>query len=310
MGVSSGSSQQSGFSQYQSNPVNLQSPYYTGLSPFVAGGLQNIATGLGTPSGSTGMPGTEGYGFINPFTVNGQASNSSSNPLVAALSGAEGLDLGRLSSLITGGTPGQGNDLLASTSPVLAQMLGPNYARDLATSPQTQGAIQGAINPLETSFKNTTIPGLQSKFVAAGQNPNAPTGSSAFDRAANEAQSNLLAQEGAISSGITNSAYQTGLQQQSGAVNQAASVGTQEINNVLSDMQAQALPRLVQQYGINAGLQLYQSQVQSMLQSLGLSGQVSQPAIAYQSSGNGSSSGSSKNGGLSLGGFNPVPGFK
>ena len=308
----------SGSSNFSSTPLNLQNPAFTALAPGVASDFTNLTGGLF---------GLSGVGANNPFSVNGIPSGSPGNPLVAGMSGNEGGNLSIANDLTTGMVPGGGNNALASGLQTALGFLNPNYPASLASSPQTQAAINAAINPLINTFQQQTIPGITGQFTAAGQRTgggagasgtnmsvndfnqqtgmgqaisgNPGQGSSAFDQARVNAENNLMAQEGAVAGGITNQAYQTGLQQQSNAINQSSALGTQEINNVIQDLQAQALPRLIQQYGINAGLQLYQSQVQSILQSLGLQAQAAQPAIGFRSSGGGS-----QKGGMNL--FNPL----
>src|SRR5262249_11225055 len=114
-------------------------------------------------------------------------------------------------------------------------MLSPNYAASLATSPQTQAAIQAAINPLAQQFKAQTIPGLRGAATSAGQrvgiNGTDVTGerrSSAYDIPRANALTGLQANEGAIAGNIANQAYQTGLAQQANAINQIGNLaGTQ-----------------------------------------------------------------------------------
>lgn len=245
-------------------------------------------------------PGNVGGPFgLNPFQAGGVSTKSGDNPLVAPLSsGTMGL-VDRSVKL------GGANPLLGQAGDYLSGVLQPGYAAGLATSPQTQQAIQGAVNPLVSAFYQTAMPNMKAQFTASGQrignaisNPGMPgtgglqKGSSAFDMAAGAAQNNLLEQVGQISSGITNATYQTGLQQQTQAINQAQALSTTEVNNLVSSLQASALPQMIQQYGITAGVQLFQEQVKNILQALGLSSVASQPAVGYAQSGSGSSSSS------------------
>lgn len=244
------------------------------------------------------VPGNTGGNYgLSPFSAGGIPTSASNNPLVAPLS-AGAMNLTNLA-----GTMGQPNPLLQSASGFLGGVLNPNYASGLATSPQTMQAVQAAVNPLVNAFNQTTIPGLKGQFTASGQrignaesNPGTPgtsptqKGSSAFDMAANQAQNNLLTQVGQTAAGIENQAYQTGLAQQMQAVQQAQSISSTEVQNLVSSLQAAALPQMIQQYGINAGVQLFQSQMENILKALGLSSVASQPAVGYFQQGSGSSS--------------------
>ncbi len=209
-----------------------------------------------------------------------------------------------------------------------AGFMNPNFAANLATSPQTTAAIGSAIAPLEQSFRTNTTPGLTAAATQAGQRSGGPgqAGSSAFDQAFANQQGNLMANEGQVAGGIANQAYQAGIninanapaaatalagqteQQQVAAQQQPVSIGTQELNNMIQSLSAQALPQLTQQYGINQGLNLFNTQIQTIMQALGYGTQASQPAIAYntESSSQGTqqsqSSGSNFNIGLSSGG--------
>ena len=260
---------------YTSTPINEQLPGYTNLAPGVASGL-STAFNVG-PNGIS-APG----GALSPFTVNGGSSGASTNPLVAPTTGAQNTTLGNI------GTAG--NNLGSTLAPgfsALNSFLDPNYASNLATSPQTQAAVQAAINPIAQQFQTQTQPGLVSSATSAGQKVQGAggQGSSAFDQAYATAQGNLQSTEAQTAGNIVNSAYQTGLNIQANAPAQLQNLSSGELSSLVSTLNAQALPQLTQQYGISAGTQLYQQQVSTLLQALGLGGQVSQPAIAYNSTG-------------------------
>jgi hypothetical protein len=309
------------------------------------------------PSGYTGSP--AGYaipggpgGFFSPFQTGGVSSGSSQNPLAAQITNPQNAQLGNIGNLsapqnVGGGvTPGSSAQGLApflgqgysaataanipQAASTMAGFLNPNFASNLATSPQTQAAIGAATAPLEQSFRTNTTPGLASAATQAGQRANGPgqAGSSAFDQAFSNAQGNLMAQEGQVAGGIANQAYQAGIninanapagatalagqteQQQMAAQQQPVAIGTAELNNMIQSLSAQALPQLTQQYGINQGLNLFNTQIQTIMQALGYGAQASQPSIAYntESSGQGSGHGSSQQSGFNFGlgsGFSP-----
>lgn len=289
----------------------------------------------------------QGGALFSPYSgAYGNYNNVNSNPLVAGLTRDQGQltnNAGRIGAAGTGpgpavaGRSGIDNANLnawdayqyASSNPLAAanananRMLDPNYASSLATSDQTKAAVSTATQPLINAFNNTARPNQAAAFTAAGQRINQggqiglAQGSSAYERADNEAVNNLLAQIGATGGAITNNAYQKGLDQNANATNQSAALSGQQISNlgnsaainegiqgaqadtILKGLQGAALPQLTQQYGINQGLQLYQQQVGQLMQALGLGGQVSQPAIGNVASGTGSSEQSSKGMGIS-----------
>lgn len=270
-----------------STPLNLQNPAYTALS----GPLANYLTSFLGNNANTGAP-------LNPFQVGGVSSrDTTNNPLVAPMTGQQG----NLLDMLPGFAGASGTLPLASG--VNANMLSPNYAASLATSPQTQGAISAAVNPMISAFNQNISPSLVSQATAAGQrvntagggvtgggvNPNGinqvttegqgARGSSAFEQAQNTAQNNLQQNIGSVAGTISQNAYQTGLAQQANAVSQAQALSTTELSNTINALSASALPQLIQQYGINQGLQLFQGGTQAILTALGLGISGSQPAI-------------------------------
>lgn len=289
-------------SNYTSNPVNLQNSAFQNLAGPIGGYLNQLYSS---------------YGFNNPNAppnatqVNGAPSNSAGNPLAAQTTPNEQALLGQAYSI---NQPG-GNPILDAAKGQVTNVLNPNYPQSLATSPQTAAAIGSAIRPLVNTFNQTTLPGLVGQFTAGGQRVNSAVsagqgagnagpfaqadtgggnfgtgegggkGSSAFDKAAGNEQNNLLAQVGNVAGTISNNAYQTGLNQQTQAITQATNISSQDVNNLLTTLQQEALPRLVQQYGIDQGLKLYQAQVQTILTALQTGVGAAQPVVGNQASG-------------------------
>jgi hypothetical protein len=173
----------------------------------------------------------------------------------------------------------------------------PNFASNLATSPQTQSAISSALQPIQQQFRTSTAPGVTSAATAAGQRTagSGGQGSSAFDQAFSTAKGNELSTEAATSGNIANSAYQTGLNINANAPAMAGTLSSEQTSNMINTLNAQALPQMTQQYGINAGLQLFNTQMSQLMEALGLGGQISQPAIGYQGQSSGSQSGFNTN---------------
>lgn len=296
-GTQQSSSQSTGSGQSTSAtlPLNLQNPAFQASAGNTAYQENNIANGEGTQVG---------LGGLNPTQVQGIASNSAANPLVAPVTAAQGQTLGGIGNLVNG-LP----QTLSGAFSSLNNEMQPGYAASLATSPQTQAAIQSAIAPVTNTFNTQTVPGLQGSFTQAGQRVGSAgnNGSSAFDNAYATAQGSELATEASTAGSIANNAYQTGLNIQANAPSQIANLSSSELNQMISGLNAQALPQLTQQYGISAGTALYQQQMSTILQALGLSTQGEAPSIGYdsnsQSTSTEQSTGSSS--GESLGISNP-----
>lgn len=61
-------------------------------------------------------------------------------------------------------------------------------------------------------------------------------------------------------------------------------VSSQEINNLLANLQAQALPRTIQDLGIERGLEQFNNQVNALLSTLGITAGVTRPVVGNTSS--------------------------
>lgn len=142
--------------------------------------------------------------------------------------------------------------------------------------------VNAALRPTLDALTNTLTTDLPGRFAAAGQSlqPNSPGssggGSSAFDRAAALAFQSASNTATDIASNIGNNAYNTGVATQGAA----ASLDQNEVNNTISALKASALPRLIEQNGIDQGLALFQSQVQNLLSLLQTMGAVQAPQLA------------------------------
>lgn len=62
-------------------------------------------------------------------------------------------------------------------------------------------------------------------------------------------------------------------------------VSRQEIDSVIANLQAQALPRLIQDMGIERGMEQFNTQMNNFLSTLGIAGGVTRPVISQESSG-------------------------
>ncbi len=190
----------------------------------------------------------------------------------------------------TGQTP-----QMAQAGSFLSNVLNPNFPQSIVNSPTTQAAISAAVNPLVSTFQNVTMPNLIGNAVANGQVLNGPrttdpnssgAGSSAFDKAAALAGTGLDQAVASATAPIANNAMLAGLNMQENAPSQATQLGSAQVQSLIANLQAQALPRLIQQYGMDQGVQQFNNRVQTMLAALGLGASVSGPDVANQTQSN------------------------
>jgi hypothetical protein len=249
----------------QSLPVNETNPALSGLANPLSGSLSSLLQqwGLSGPqySGQTSAPltGTESSLLNNSNLTNPGADAG-----------------GYIKSVLNGnympGSP-NGNPFLAAT-------------------------ITAAQRPTLDNLNQVLTRSLPGAFSQAGQsiqangNNNANGGSSAFDRAAALAYQSAANTSTDIASNIGSNAYNTGISQQE----DAAKLDQNQVNTTVQALQAEALPRLIQQYGLDQAVSLFQNGVQSLLSLLQLVGGAQAPVIANQSYSNGSSQSSSEKG--------------
>lgn len=183
-------------------------------------------------------------------------------------------------------------------------------------NPFLSSAITAAQTPTMQNLQETLGQQLPSQFAAAGQHVQ-PGASSAFDRAGDIAVRGASQEMGNIASTMSNQFYgqqsaqqaqsalqnnaQTGqamIQQQANqfagdqnaqnrqmtAAQTAPTATSTQVSNMVQNLQAQALPRLIQQYGIENGMTQFNDQVNSLLSTLGIAGGVTKPTVGQSSS--------------------------
>lgn len=257
-----GSDQQA---QSTSTPVDLQADQFKDLrSPFAAS-LGNLMTN-GPPQ----------YG----------------GPLTAPMTGAEGTTLNNLAGQID---PGNARNSYEN------DVMGGKY---LNSNPYLDAAIRAAQRPTLEGLADTVGRALPGRFTQAGQftqannaidnNGNAAPGggggSSAFDRAAAVATRGAANAVGDIATKMSFGNYEAERGQQTAV----AGLNQQEVQTTIAGLQAQALPRLIQEQGIQRGIQLFQTNIQAVLDTLRTIAGVTAPVVANQSQS--SASGSSQKG--------------
>lgn len=241
------------------------------------GFMETLFGGSNTEQQSTSTPTN-----MNPFTTALQApvTNAATNLLtggipayqpnsnMAAPIGAnEQAVLGQLNGMTGPNT--QRNNLLSDT------MSGNFLPGSPGGNPFLSAAITAAQRGTANTLNDTLSRSLPGQFLAAGHNVNPTSGSSAFDTAGALYASRAGQTMADIATNMSNQNYQfeRGQQQQAVPLQQA------EVQTTLNNLQAQALPRLIQQYGIDQGLQAFQQRTTQLLQLLATAGGMAQPVI-------------------------------
>lgn len=278
-------------------------------------GAPNYTGGPNFTDPNSVLSGIPGYNGQVSAPITGNESN-----LLSQLMGTSGLnDTARsaLNGILSGngaGVPG----VTAATIDPAAVASGFSATTD---NPLLQAYITAAQRSTMDNLAHTLVSN-GSNFTANGQFVQ-PGGSSAFDRAqalatqsaanamgdiasnigyqgyelnqqlnqqtqqANAANA-LQALLGNQSSGLTaqQSNQSAGLQEQqnvTSAANAQGNLSSSEVSSLVSNLQAQALPRLIEQYGLDQGLQMFNNQVNDLLTILQTGAGVTSPVIANES---------------------------
>lgn len=192
-----------------------------------------------------------------------------------------------------------------------------------ANNPITNAYVQAAQRQTQQALQEALTQSLPSQFAAAGQNV-APGTSSAFDRAAAIATRGTANALGDIATNINynnlnnvqnreaqalsqNSAQNAaaGLQTQQLGVNTTqnaqqnaqnaaqiqqagatanSNIQANDVNTMINNLQAQALPRLINDQGIQNGMTAFNNNINSILAGLGIAAGTTRPVIGNSSS--------------------------
>lgn len=163
-------------------------------------------------------------------------------------------------------------------------------------NPFLQSAIEAAQRPTEDALNNTLSRNLPGVFTAAGQqiggglrspNANLNAGSTAFDTAAASA---FTGGARALSDIATNMSYQ-GYNDERNRQQNAITLQQNDVNTMVTNLQAQALPRLIEQLGIDNGIKVFQDRINTLLQAFQIASgsPISQVAQQQQSTSQGKS---------------------
>jgi hypothetical protein len=157
---------------------------------------------------------------------------------------------------------------------------------DPNSNPFLNDYIKAAQRPTMQALEEVLGRTLPGRFNLAGHTT-APQGSSAFDRAGAIATRGAADAMGDIATKIGMGAYEgeRGRQQQAIALSQA------EVDTSIKNLQAQSLPRMIQEMGIERGMAEFNRRTQALLEVLKMMGGAASPTIANK----GESTGTSEN---------------
>lgn len=209
--------------------------------------------------------------------------NNYQGPYVAPITGTEQSVLADLMGMAGSGTPRQGylDQVIAGGF----QGLNP-AATGAMSNPFLDAAIRAAQRPTLEGLTETLTRDLPGRFTSAGQFVQ-PQGSSAFDRAAAIATRGVSDTLGDIATNMSYQNYEAergrqfqGFENERGRQQEAVQLSRAEVDTAISNLQAQGLPRLIEDMGIERALATFKDQVNNLLGVLQLLGGVSGPTIA------------------------------
>ncbi len=194
---------------------------------------------------------------------------------VAGLSPGEGAALDALSPFSAGsfrdaGT-GAANDQIAQT--LSGQFLSPD------SNPALQGVIDASLRPI---FQAAELQNLNNKalFSRAGQRVQ---DSSPFAAVQQQANSDLVKTVADTTSSIVNQNFQQERDRQVQAVALQQQQANAQFQRQVTNLQAQALPRLIADLGITRGNEEFNRRIQLLQGILGISGDIASPVIGNES---------------------------
>lgn len=248
--------------QSSSQSVDMTPEAFKGIQPDIAAALQKLLQ----PGGIPVQPGP-GTDITNP-TANMQAT------------------LNNLQS--TAGTPGS-NPAWATINDTLSGAYLPGQGK---SNPYLEAAIEAAQRPTASALNDTLSRTLPGTFTAAGQtiggglrspNANLKAGSTAFDMAAARAFEGGSRALSDIATNMSFQGYNTERGLQSAAINQALTAGQQDIQALVQNLEAQAVPINLKKYGYEQGIARSNEQINQLLQALSIGAGVGRPTVGQQS---------------------------
>jgi hypothetical protein len=197
-------------------------------------------------------------------------SQASQTGYAAPITGAEQAALGQ----VAAGANDPGRQQL------LADTMSGKYV-DPASNPFLKGYVEAAQRQTAQTYEDVLGRVLPGQFTQAGQFTQ-PGGSSPFALAAAREASGFA---NALKDIATNIGYQA-YESERGRQQQAIQLSQSEVDTSIKNLQQQALPRMIEQYGIDKGLEEFQSRTQSLLQILQMlsGGMLNQTTVTQKTS--------------------------
>ena len=228
---------------------DLQQPFADALAQLIGGGTTGTAQG--------GIPIAEG-----PFTAPvGAGEQTLLDQLLAK----------------AGGATSTSQDLLGRT-------IQGDFLQD---NPFLQSQIEIAQRTSLQGLEELLTRVLPGRFTQAGQFVQ-PEGTSAFDRAAAIATRGVAQSNADIAGQLAFQGFESERGRQQEAAIALPQVTEAEVNTLISNLQAQALPRLIEQFGLEAGTEAFNQQINALLQVLAITSGTTQAVIGTKSKGSGS----------------------
>lgn len=216
-----------------------------------------------TPDEYAGLRGPIAASIRNIINTGGGPSYT--GPLAAGMSDQEKALLDRaIGQAMSGGAGDASRDFLTS------------LLRGGGENPFLADAIRAAQRPTLEAFQDVVMPRLKADFTRAGQFVQ-EGGSSPFDRAAALASRGLANSLADIATNISFGSFENERNRQLEAARVAPAVEAAELDRTVKGLQAAALPRLIEELGIERGIQEFTRRVQVLLEALRLGGSVSSP---------------------------------
>lgn len=143
-------------------------------------------------------------------------------------------------------------------------------------NPFLQDAIEMAQRPIRQEFEEQTMPRLRGEFTRAGQFVQ-PDGSSPFDMAAARAGSGLMDALGDVGTQMAFQNFSEERDRQLQAAQALPELDQATMDRAIQGLEAAALPRMIEQMGIETGLGEFERRMNMLMRALQLGGQLGQP---------------------------------
>ncbi len=196
-------------------------------------------------------------------------------PFAAGITEQELATLGLLPGAAAGGEP------LSAARDLLTRTLGGGFTGE--GNPFLRSTIEAAQRPTLEGLEEVLSRVLPGRFTQGGQFTQ-PQGSSAFDRAAAIATRGTAQALADIATNISFGAHEAERGRQQEAVGIASDLTSADVQRTISTLQAQALPRFIEQFGIDQGLKEFQSRMTAIIQVLSILGGTAQAQPGTQAS--------------------------